>query len=187
MLYVYPSLQVMNILHQCKVVVFDWICSHWMHSFLKAWVCKNRTLFSLIAALLDLQPLQFTFTVLPLLYCVTFGFNKGGTRGFLVPRMRWCHFWSCASYRSAGTRKFCPVFTTEHLKVAVKWTKDQPIYSPIKEDSKNIYFVGVCSCREKRRGENVNVHEVPFPPFKFCQRKLSMSTELPESLIKASV
>ena len=27
------------------------------------------------------------------------------------------------------------------------------------------------------------MHAVPFPPFKFCQRKLSMSTQLPESLL----
>ena len=45
--------------------------------------------------------------------------------------------------------------------------KDQSIDSTIKEDSKNIYFVGVFSCREKPRGENVNVHTVPFPLFKF--------------------
>ena len=32
------------------------------------------------------------------------------------------------------------------------------------------------------RDPNVNVHAVPFPPFKFCQQKLSMSMELPESL-----
>ena len=58
--------------------------------------------------------------------------------------------------------------------------------STIKEDSRNIYFVGVCSYREKRRGENVNMHAIPFPQCKFYHRKLRMNTELPESLIVAA-
>ena len=151
-------------------------------NFPKAWLCKNRTLFSLITLWLELQALQFTYTVLPLLYCEIFSFSSSGRRGFLVQGMRLCHFRSLASHRSAGTRKFSPVFTKKHFKVTVKWTKDQPIDSPIKEDSRNIYFVGVCSYCEKRRGENVNMHAIPFPQFKFCQRKLRMNTELPESL-----
>ena len=113
---VYPSLQVMVILHLCKIVAFEWMCSHCMPESL----CRNRTLFSLYTVLLDLQALQFTFTVLPLLYCEVFGFNSSGRRGFLVQGMRLCHFRSRASYRSAGIRKFSPVFTKEHFKVAAK-------------------------------------------------------------------
>ena len=102
----------------------------------------------------------------------------------VVQRMRLCHFRSRASYRSANVRKSSPVFTKEHFKVTAKWTKGQPVDSPFKEDSRNIYFVGVRSYREKRRGENVNMHAVPFPQFKFCRWKLHMNTELLESLLQ---
>ena len=77
---------------------------------------------------------------------------------------------------------YTEVLSGFHKGASQSCSKDQLIDSPIKEYSKNIYFVRVCSCREKRRGEKVNVHAVPFLPFKFCQQKLSMSMELPESL-----
>ena len=158
---VHPSLQVMVTLHLRKIVAFECMCSHCM-PFQKAWLCKNRTLLSPITVWLDLQALQFTFTILSLLYCQIFSCSSSGRRDFSMQGMRLCHFRSRASYRSGGILKFSPVFTKEHFKLTAKWMKDWPIDSPFKEDSRHIYFVEVCSYRVKCRGKNVNVDAVPF-------------------------
>ena len=93
-----------------------------------------------------LQCIHFTdisLTILPPAYCKTYSLNRGGARGFHMPGIRRCHFRRCPPHESAGTQKDEMFKREECSKVATKKTKVVPLDSPTKEDSENIYFVGV--------------------------------------------
>ena len=78
--------------------------------------------------------------------------------------MQWCHFRSNQSHQLAGTRK---VFRTpqNYSKGNKRWTQQ-----------KGFHILLGC------QGGYVGMHAVPFLQFKFCQWKLRMSMEHPESL-----